>query len=82
MSVEAHAGDILAGRVVDDQLDVLLVERLQQVLDVDVEDAVDHLGGDGRERHDLSQTSQELRTEVALHYLQQLVVCGHLACIK
>ena len=44
---------------------------------MDVEDAVDHLLGDGRERNDLSQTSQELRTEVALHHLEELVVCRH-----
>ena len=44
---------------------------------MDIEDAVDHLLGDGRERNDLSQTSEEFRTEVALHHLEKLVVRRH-----
>ena len=44
---------------------------------MDIEDAVDHLLGDGRERNNLSQTSEEFRTEVALHYLEELVVCRY-----
>ena len=74
MSVESNLRHILTCRLIDDKLDVLLVQGLQQVLDVNIEDTVDHLLRNRRERNNLRQTSQELRTEVTLHHLKELVM--------
>ena len=82
MDIEAYLGDVFPCRLVNFQFDVLLIEGLQQVLDVDVEDAVNHLLGDWREGNDFSQTSQKFRTELALHHFKQLVVGRHLAFAK
>ena len=64
MGIEADFGDVFACRLVNLQLDVLLLQGLQQVLDVDVEDAVNHLFRDGREGYDFCQAGEELGTEL------------------
>ena len=80
--VVAAQGDGLAGLGCQFQGDVLLLQQFQQSLHVDVEDSRYGLVRDGREGHDLCETSQELRTEVALHDVHQLVVLRHLTAVE
>ena len=80
--VVATQGDGLAGFWCQLQRDVLLGQQLQQSLHVNIEDSCHGLVGNRREWYDFRQTSQELRTEVALHDVHQFVVLGYLTTVE
>ena len=79
LGIEPAHGDLVTGLGRDLEGDVLLAELGEQTLEVDVEDALHGVLADGGERHNLGETAKELGTEVALHDLHEVVVCGRIA---
>ena len=82
MGIEADLGDIFAGGLVNHQFYVLLVEGLEQILDMDVEDTVNHLFSNRREGYYFGESGKELGPELTLHHFKQLVVCGYFPLAK